>query len=430
MVTIYLDNAASTRPVEAVLSAANEVAATLYGNPSSVHGAGAAATRRLEAAREELARALTGAEGRAREIVFTSGGTESNALGILLGSAGGQGAAGGGRWGGGGGAAPARQRARHVVVSAIEHPSVLRNVERLASIGGDAACEVTVVRVGPSGVVEPRHVVEALRPDTMLVAVMHVNNELGTVQPIAEIADALQAHAARTGARRPHLHVDAVQSFGNLGFRVGGLGADSLAVSGHKIHGPRGVGALWMSVPVRTRARAGLAPLWDGGGQEGGLRSGTENVPAAVGLACAASLAITALARGEQARLAALRDRFERTALAAIPALRPTVPIGDPEGAPPRAPHISSVFVPGLPAEPLLHALEARGVMASAGAACASRLRGPSHVLEAIGLDPRVAVLRFSLSRETTEAELDAAVVALEAAIAELERARPRRARR
>jgi cysteine desulfurase len=149
-----------------------------------------------------------------------------------------------------------------------------------------------------------------------------------------------------------------------------------------------------------------------------------------VGLACAATLAVTALARGEQAHLAALRDRFERTAFAALPGLRPTVPIGDPEAAPPRAPHISSVFVPGLPAEPLLHALEARGVMASAGAACASRLRGPSHVLEAIGLDPRVAVLRFSLSRETTEGELDAAVVALEEAIAELERARPRRARR
>jgi cysteine desulfurase len=250
------------------------------------------------------------------------------------------------------------------------------------------------------------------------------------VQPIAEIADALQAYAARTGARRPHLHVDAVQSFGKLEFRVGGLGADSLAVSGHKIHGPRGVGALWMSVQARTRARAGLAQLWDGGGQEGGLRSGTENLPAAVGLACAATLAVTGLARGERARLAALRDRFERAAFAVIPTLRPTVPFGDPEGAPPRAPHISSVFVPGLPAEPLLHALEARGVMVSAGAACASRQRGPSHVLEAIGVDPRVAVLRFSLSRETTEAELDAAVVALDGAIAELERARPKRARR
>jgi cysteine desulfurase len=391
-----------------------------------VHAAGAAAARRLEAAREQLAQALTGAEGHAREIVFTSGGTESNALGILIGSgAGGQGAVGGG------GPAPARQRARHVVVSAIEHPSVLRNVERLASTGGDAACEVTVVGVGPNGLVDPRHVVEALRPDTVLVSVMHVNNELGTVQPIAEIADALKSREARTGTRRPHLHVDAVQSFGNLGLRVGGLGADSVAVSGHKIHGPRGVGALWMSMAARARARAGLAPLWDGGRQEGGLRSGTENLPAAVGLACAATLAVTALARGEGARLAALRDRFERTAFAVIPALRPTVPIGDSEAAaPPRAPHISSVFVPGVPAEPLLHALEARGVMASAGAACASRQRGPSHVLEAIGLDPRVAVLRFSLSRETTEAELDAAVVALEEAIAELDRARPRRARR
>lgn len=421
MPTIYLDNAASTRPAEEALVAAAEAAATFYANPSSLHGAGAAAARRLEAAREELAVALTGGEGHASEVVFTSGGSEANALAIL------------GRLSTGARdrAANPRPRQLHVVVSAIEHPSVLRNVrdlDDLAAAGERADHAVTVVRVGRAGMVRAEDVVEAVRPETALVAVMHVNNELGTVQPVAEIARALQARAARTGTRKPHLHVDAVQSFGHLGLRVGSLGADSVAVSAHKIHGPRGVGALWVRAPLR----AGLTALWNGGRQEGGLRSGTENLPGAVGFACAARLAMSALARGEEARLAALRDRFERAAFAAIPELRPTVAGHGEAGAPaaptPRAPHISSVFVPGLPAEPLLHALEARGVMVSAGSACASRQRGPSHVLDAIGLDTRVAVLRFSLSRETTEAELDAAVHALKEAIAELG-ANPRRAR-
>jgi cysteine desulfurase len=251
-----------------------------------------------------------------------------------------------------------------------------------------------------------------VRPETAVVALMLVNNELGTIQPVDDVARALAAAEPRA-ARRPHLHVDAVQAFGFLRLRPRTLGADTLALSSHKIHGPKGVGALW----VRTGAR--VEPLWDGGRQERGLRSGTENVAGAVGLGRAAALAIEAQETGVAATIERERDRMEREMLAAVADLvrgaRPTV------SGVARAPHISSLAFPGLPAEPLLHALEARGVYASAGSACASRTRGPSPVLKAIGIDDKTAVLRFSLARTTTAADVDAAVDALRGAVLELQ---------
>jgi cysteine desulfurase len=239
-----------------------------------------------------------------------------------------------------------------------------------------------------------------VRPETALVAVMLVQNELGTLQPVAEIARGLgQARG------RPHFHVDAVQGFGFLRLRPRALGADTLALSAHKLHGPRGAGALW----VRPGAR--LEPLWVGGGQERGQRGGTENLPALVGFAEAVRLTRRALEAGADGRIAGLRDHLES---AAVAALAPTIPgVRRTVADAPRAPHIASLAFPGLPAEPLLHALEARGVLASAGSACASRTSGPSPTLKAIGLDDRTGVLRFSLSRETTAADIDGAVVAL-----------------
>ena len=256
--------------------------------------------------------------------------------------------------------------------------------------------------------VEPSAVTAALRDDTALVAIMLVNNELGTIQPVAEIARAL---AARPGprARRPHLHVDAVQAFGLVRFRAGALGADSIAVSAHKLHGPKGVGALWMAPGAR------VAPLWAGGGQERGLRSGTENVAGIAGFARAAEMARHALSVGAGDRVAGLRDAFEQAAIERVPGLRRTL---SERGA--VAPHIASLAFPGLRAEPLLHALAAREVIAAAGSACASKTRGPSHVLKALGVGDDTAVLRFSLSRETTGAELDSAVAALGEAVGEL----------
>jgi cysteine desulfurase len=377
---IYLDNAASTRPDDEVLAAMAEAARVHFANPAAAHAPAAAAARALGAARAEVAAAL---DVEAEEIVFTSGGTEADALGVL-------------------GAARAA-RGRHLVVGALEHPAVMRAVEALGSGG----YTVDVIAPAPNGVLRAEDVAAAVRPDTAVVAVMLVQNELGTLQPVAEIARRLG-----TGSRRPHLHVDAVQGFGFLRLRPRTLGADTIALSAHKLHGPRGAGALW----VRPGAR--LEPLWVGGGQERGLRGGTENLPALVGFARAVALARRALDAGADARVAGLRDRLEVAAVAAVaaivPGVRPTVRDA------PRAPHIASLAFPGLPAEPLLHALEARGVFASAGSACASRTAGPSPTLKAIGLDDRTGVLRFSLSRETTAADVDGALAALVAAAREL----------
>jgi cysteine desulfurase len=383
---IYLDNAASTPPAPEALAALADAARAHFANPASAHGAGAAAARALEAARAEVA---AGLDAEPAEIVFTSGGTEADALGVL-------------------GAARAA-RGRHLVVTALEHPAVMRSAEALAAEG----YALDVVPPGPDGVVSAEAVVTAVRPDTAVVAVMLVQNELGTLQPVADIARRLDERLPRP--RRPHLHVDAVQAFGLLRLRPRALGADSVALSAHKLHGPRGAGALWL------RAGARLWPLATGGGQERGLRGGTENLPALVGFGRAVTLARAALEAGAAAAIAARRDRLEAAALAAVPGARLTV-----AGAP-RAPHIASLAFPGLPAEPLLHALEARGVYASAGSACASKTAGPSPALKAIGLDDRTGVLRLSLSRDTTDADVDGAAVALAAAAAEIAAGLPRR---
>jgi cysteine desulfurase len=372
---LYLDHAASTPPAPEVVRAQARAAEDLFANPSSAHRLGAAAARALDAARAEVA-ALLRAEP--AEIVFTSGGTEANALALL--------------------GAAAVARGRHAVVTAIEHPAVLRTAEQLAARGW----ELTKVAPCARGIVEVEAIVAAMRPDTALVAVMLVNNELGTLQPVAEIARALRA-----AGHKAHLHVDAVQAAGLVPIAAGALGADTVALSAHKLHGPRGIGALWLRPGTR------LAPLWDGGRQERGLRSGTENLPACAGFAAAASLCRADV--DAAARVAALRDRLEGLIFEALPTARPTV-----LGAP-RAPHIASVTLPDLPAEPLLHALEAREVFVSAGSACASRTKGPSHVLKAIGAGDDDAVLRLSLARSSRAEALPAAVEALAAAVREVE---------
>ena len=379
---IYLDNAASTQPTPEVLDALRATAAELFANPASAHAGGAAATRALAQARAEVAAAL---DVEPAELLFTSGGTEADALGVL-------------------GAARAA-RGRHVVVSALEHPAVMRCAEALAADG----YVLDIVPPDRNGIVAADAIAAAVRADTAVVALMLVNNELGTRQPVAEVAQRLGPPGDR---KRPHLHVDAVQGFGLGRLRPRALGADSVALSAHKLHGPRGAGALWL------RPGARLAPLWVGGGQERGLRGGSENLPALVAFGVAVTQARAAAQDGAEERVAALRDRFEQAALAAlatlVPGVRRTV-----TGAP-RAAHIASLAFPGLPAEPLLHALEARGVLASAGSACASRTAGPSPTLKAIGIDDRTAVLRFSFSRLTLAADADAAVAVLVDAVGDL----------
>ena len=375
--TAYLDNAASTEPLPEVIEAVARAMREHFANSSSLHGLGASAARALATAREQVA-ALLHAEP--AEMVFTGGGTEANALGLV-------------------GAARAA-RLRHIVVSALEHAAVFHSARRLAEEGW----QLDEVAPGPDGRVTVEAVLAAVRPETSVVAVMLVNNEIGTLQPVADIA-----RAVRALGRKIHLHVDAVQAAGLLPIDVRTKGADSIAVSAHKLHGPKGVGALWL------RKGKTLLPLYGGGGQERNLRSGTENLPACVGF----GVAVTKARQdgGAAAHVVELRDRLESLIFAQVAPARPTVPL-----ATPRAPHIASVLLPGLPAEPVLHALEARGVYASEGAACATRTHEQSRVLRALGIPASAGALRFSLSRLTTVDEIEHAARALAESVAVVEK--------
>jgi cysteine desulfurase len=380
MPAIYLDNAATTRVAPEVLETVVACMAEDFGNPSSAHRLGIAAAGRLKAAREILGRALGDERGAAGDLLWTSGGTEADALGVA-------------------GAARARAgRGKHLVVTAIEHPAVLGACQQLEAEG----FTTRLVPTSRDGVVAPEAVAAAMTEATIVVACMLVNNELGTIQPVAEVARAARARRAEI-----HVHCDAVQALGKIPVDVRALGVDSVAVSAHKIHGPKGVGALWL------RRGARVAPLWSGGGQQNGLRSGTENVPGIAGLARAAELATAGLEE-QAARVGALRDRLVERVLGAGLGARVNA------AAAPRVPHIASLAFPGIPAEPLLHALEARGVYVSAGAACKSRGHGPSHVLKAIHLGDDVGTVRVSLSGHTRADEVEAAAEALLAAVAEL----------
>lgn len=377
---IYLDNAATTRPHPAVVEAIGRALAEEWGNPSSLHSRGLAAERLVRAARTAVATTL---DATPEEIVFTSGGTESNNL-ALRGVA---------RlaWG------------RHIVTTAIEHSSVLTPLRRLAEEGG---YEVTELPVDGDGRVSPARVAEALRPDTILVSVMAVNNELGTIQPLEEIGRVIRRHAG--GGRPVYFHSDAVQAWGKMPVRPRAWGVDLLSISAHKVHGPKGVGALYVRKGIR------LAPLLGGGDQEGAVRPGTENVPGIAGLGAAARLLGSDLSE-VTARLSALRDRL-RERLAAIPDVRINTPA---EGA---APHILNASFPGVRGETLLHRLEMDGIFTSTGSACHSHDPRPSHVLLAIGLAPDLCTssLRLSLGRFTTTEEVDAAAAAVGRAVAEL----------
>ena len=373
--TSYLDNAASTPTSPEVIEAMGRAMREHYANPSSLHGLGAAAARVLATAREEVA-ALIHAEP--EEIIFTGSGTEANALGVT-------------------GAARA-SRLRHLVVSAIEHAAVFNSARLLTGEGW----QVDAVSPEPGGCVTVDAVLAAVRPETSVVAIMLVNNEIGTLQPVADIARGLRALG-----RKIHFHVDAVQFAGLEPLDVRTKGADSIAISAHKLHGPKGMGALWLRKGKR------LAPLYGGGGQERDLRSGTENLPAAVGFGVAAAQARKDVQAA--ARVRELRDRLETLIFASVPQARPAVPLPAP-----RAPHITGILLPDFPAEPILHALEAHGVFASEGAACSSHAREPSRVQRALGIAPETGVLRFSLSRLTTADEVEQAVRALALSITEV----------
>jgi cysteine desulfurase len=358
--TIYLDNAATT-PVDA------EVKAVMlpflegeFGNPSSRHAPGVRAARALEAARTDLARAVG---ARPEHVLFTSGGTEANNLAVL-------------------GFARARSTlGKHVLIGATEHPCVREPAQVLVAEG----YEVESLRLDARGSLDLEDLARRVRPDTVLVAHMLVNNEYGTVYPLARAARSVRA--AAPGAL---FHVDAVQALGKVELSLEGLGVTSLALGAHKFHGPKGVGALVFDAPVAPR------PMFHGGAQERGLRSGTENVAGIVGLARAAALADAALGKS-RAHFALLAETL-REALG--PAGFERVAPGGAEGC---TPAIVALRLPGAPAEAWMHHLEARGIYTSVGSACQAKKGGLSPALLALGLDATQAkqVLRISFARHT-----------------------------
>jgi cysteine desulfurase len=362
---IYLDHNATTPLDPIVADRVAQAMREVWGNASSIHHFGQQAKAALDEARGAVG-ALIG--GEASEIIFTAGGTESDNLAIR-------------------GAAEALEPSgrKHLVASAIEHEAVLNTLKALARRGW----RVTIVPVDASGIVAVDRLREAVTDETALVSVMHANNEIGTIQPIAELA----AVAHERGAL---FHSDAVQSAGKIPVDVRALGVDLLTIAGHKLYGPKGTGALWIKRGVRL-----LSPV-TGGKQERSRRAGTENVPALVGLGVAAGVAQKKMA-SEATRLSALRDRLEAGLLGKVSGT-------DRNGAAsPRVPNTTNISIDRVEAESLLIGLDLAGIAVSSGSACSSGTLEPSHVLKAMGLPHgrTLGSLRFSLGAENTEAHVD-----------------------
>jgi cysteine desulfurase len=368
---IYLDHNATTPVAPAVAERLDRATRELWGNASSVHHFGQQAKAAVDEARAQVA-ALVGAES--SEIVFTAGGTESDNFAI-------RGAA----------EALAATGRRHLIASTIEHEAVLKTMAALAKRGW----RVTLLPVDASGIVSPDALREAITDDTALVSVMHANNEIGTIQPVAELAAIARAHGAL-------VHTDAVQSAGKLPVSVKTLGVDMLSLSAHKFYGPKGVGAMWLRKGVR------LIPFMTGGRQERNRRAGTENVAGIVGLGVAAELAAAKMA-DEAVRLRALRDRLEAGVLARIEGAERN------GAAEPRVPNTANISFDRVESESLLIGLDLEGIAVSSGSACSSGTLEPSHVLKAMGL-PHLRTLssiRFSLGASNTEADVDRVIKVL-----------------
>jgi cysteine desulfurase len=376
---IYLDNNATTPLLPDVFEAMRPYFGEQFGNASSIHHHGQQTRAAVEDARESVA-ALLGC--RAAEIVFTSGGTEADNLAIAGLIAAGD----------------------HVITSSIEHHAVLLSCRHLEEIGA----EVTVLPVDGRSVIDPSDVGRALRPNTKLISVMMANNETGVLQPVEKIG----AIAAEAGV---YFHTDAVQAFGKVAIDVKRIGCQALSISGHKIHAPQGVGALYVQKGTKIR------PLFYGGRHERSLRAGTENVAGIVGLGKAAQLAKQGLDRGDDKKMAAMRDRLQQGILAQVEEA------GVNGSGVMRVPNTANIHFDHIDGEALVIALDLKGLAVSTGAACSSGAIEPSHVLLAMGLrrDQARASIRFSLGRQTANEDIDFALALVAETVARLRELSP-----
>ncbi len=375
---VYLDNNATTPVLPEVLEAMRPYFGEHFGNASSIHHHGQETRAAIERARESVA-ALLGC--RASEVVFTSGGTEADNLAIFGLTSGGL-----------------VRPGDHIVTSTIEHHAVLNACKHLAAQG----CEVTYIPVDGRGLVDLADVKRAIRPNTKLITIMFANNETGVVEPVTEIGKI----AAEADI---YFHTDAVQAAGKMAIDVNQIGCDLLTVSGHKLHAPQGVGALYV------RKGTQLEPMLYGGSHERSRRAGTENVPGIVGLGKAAELARAGLERGDDLKMAASRDQLERELLE----IEATGLNG--QGAP-RVPNTTNIYFDGIEGEALVIALDLKGLAVSTGAACSSGAIEPSHVLTAMGLRPdrAKASIRFSLGKQNTPEDLGFALGLIPETVARL----------
>lgn len=364
---VYLDNSATTRSYDSVRELVGKVMCEDYGNPSSMHRKGMEAEAYIREAKETFARLLKVQE---KEIYFTSGGTESDNLALI------------------GGARANRRRGNHLITTAIEHPAILNTMKYLEEEEG---FRVTYLPVDEYGRAKLSALQEALDEDTILVSMMYVNNEVGSVQPVTEAAAMVKAKN-----RDILFHVDAVQGFGKYRIYPKKTGIDMLSISGHKIHGPKGTGVIYIS------EKAKVHPIIFGGEQQKNMRSGTENVPGIAGIALAAKEVYQNLDQ-KVARMYALKKRF----IEGVQKLDDTVIHGLYDET--SAPHIVSAGIAGIRSEVLLHALEEKGIYVSSGSACSSNHPAVSGVLKGIGAKKEYldATLRFSFSEFTTEEEID-----------------------
>jgi cysteine desulfurase len=379
MLRIYLDNNATTPVLPEVFETMRPYFGEYFGNASSIHHHGQEARAAVEWARDLVARLLG---CRAAEIVFTSGGTEGDNLAIAgLTSAG-----------------------DHIITSSIEHHAVLHACKRLQATG----CDVTYVPVDGRGLVDPDDVRRALRPSTKLMSIMMANNETGVLQPVEEIGKiAAEADVC--------FHTDAVQAASKVPIDVKQIGCDALSISGHKMHAPQGVGALYVRKGVR------IQPLFYGGRHERSRRAGTENVPGIVALGRAAQLAMQGFERGDDKKISALRDRLQRGILAQVEEA------GVNGGAAPRVPNTSSIYFEHIEGESMVIALDLKGLAVSTGAACSSGAIEPSHVLTAMGLRAgrTRASVRFSLGKQNTKEDIDIALALVPETVARLRELSP-----